>query len=216
MKGLFFAIYRSVVRLFLGTRIGCLYPVNVLHRKLMKRIRPETVKVHGMRMFLDPPDSLGLTFTGVYEPFETQLVKAHLRPGAVVLDIGANIGYYTLLFSQLAGKEGKVFAFEPEPRNLAILKRNIQINGLRNVVLVEKAVSNRAGRIQLHVSEENWGDHRAFSSDAGRRCVEVEAIRMDDFLSSQGVSPDFIKMDIQARRRWRLKEWRPRFPPASR
>jgi FkbM family methyltransferase len=154
-------------------------------------------EVQGHKMFLDSKDSLNLSINGIFEPFETEIVKKEIKKGDIVLDIGANIGYYTLIFAKLVGEQGKVFAFEPEPDNFALLEKNVEINGYRNVVLVQRAVSNKTGEIRLYLSEDNKGDHRIYDSHDGRKSIEVEAIRLDDYFKNYDGRIDFIKMDIQ-------------------
>lgn len=125
-------------------------------------------------------------------------MKKEIKKGNVVLDIGANIGYYTLIFAKLVGEEGRVYAFEPDPTNFALLKKNVEINGYKNVVLVQKAVSNNSGRIKLYLSKNNMGDHRIYDSgEDGRQHIEIEAIRLDDYFEHFEGRIDFIKMDIQ-------------------
>jgi len=68
-------------------------------------------------MFLDSCDSLQLSINEIYEPIETNFVKDKIKEKNIVLDIGANIGYYTLIFAKLVGNNGKVFAFEPERKS---------------------------------------------------------------------------------------------------
>lgn len=157
----------------------------------------QVYNVLGHGMFLDEKDSLQLSVHGVYEPFQTELAIGLIKKGDVVLDIGANIGYYTLIFARQVGPNGRVFAFEPEPANFAILKRNIEMNGYENVIMVPKAVSNATGRIRLYLCEENRGDHRIYDSGDGRQSLEVEAVRLDDYFDGYDGQVDFIKMDIQ-------------------
>ena len=89
-----------------------------------------------------------LSTRGYYEPFITAFVKDMIKEGDIVIDIGAHIGYYTLLFSKLVGKTGKVFAFEAHPDNFTLLKQNVETNGYTNVVVENKAVSNYNGKIK--------------------------------------------------------------------
>ena len=70
---------------------------------------------------------------GSYEPLETETVKREIKKGNVVSDIGANIGYFASIVAKLVGEEGKVFAFEPDPGNFALLERNVQTNGYKYV-----------------------------------------------------------------------------------
>lgn len=151
-------------------------------------------------MHLNPKDRIicdQLVNNKVWEPFETTLIMNEVKEGEVVLDIGANIGYYTLILSKLVGEGGKVFAFEPDPDNFALLKKNVTVNGLRNVILVKKAISNKSGTLRLYLSEENKGDHRIYDSCDGRRSVPIHCIRLDDYFRDYTGQIDFIKMDIQ-------------------
>lgn len=154
-------------------------------------------QVQGHEMFLDAKDSLRLSINGIFEPFETQLVNTQIRKGDIVLDIGANIGYYTLIFARLVGEQGKVFAFEPDPTNFSLLQKNVEINGYKNVELVQEAVSNKTGKLRLYLSEDNKGDHRIYDSHDDRESIEIEATRLDDYFRNYDGVVDFIKMDIQ-------------------
>lgn len=78
---------------------------------------------------------------GVHEPRETDFLAKALQPGMTFIDIGAHVGYYTLLGAAAVGKEGKVIAFEPEPYNLEILTKNVALNELTNVVVEGKGIS---------------------------------------------------------------------------
>ncbi|MEW6535514.1 MAG: FkbM family methyltransferase [Candidatus Auribacterota bacterium] len=168
----------------------------------LKKLNPAgviTVK-HGHTMVLDTKDSLHLMRKGVYESADNRIAQSIIKQGDVILDIGANIGYYTLLFAKLVGKKGKVYAFEPDPYNFSILSHNIRLNGYTNVVLLNKAVSDENGTISLYLSEDNFGDHRISNTEGRTHSVQVEAIRIDDFIKQQngaGVGVNFIKMDIQ-------------------
>lgn len=98
-----------------------------------------------IKLYLDSADDVmvpEILAYGCHEEEETEIFKKHLRGGMTVLDIGANVGYYTLLASDLAGPRGKVYAFEPEPVNYRILCENLKINGTENVAAFPKALSN--------------------------------------------------------------------------
>jgi FkbM family methyltransferase len=157
-------------------------------------------KVLGHTMFLDPKDQVvspTLLHTGCFEPLETELVMRIVRPGDVVLDLGANIGYYTLLFARLVGDSGKVIAFEPDPGNFNLLRKNLHANGYRNVILHNKAVADSNGTLRLHLCEENKGDHRLYDSGDDRSSIAVETITIDDAIAGVADRVDLIKMDIQ-------------------
>lgn len=193
--------YNITRKILLPTGIGRFYPVKFVKEKVCEFIssRIKYRKVLGHKMYLDSKDTLGLSFAGAVERVATQYVMKEIRKGNVVLDIGANIGYYTLIFAKLVGEEGKVIAFEPDPNNFALLKKNIAINGYQNVVLVEKAISNKSGKGRLYLAEENLGDHRIYESNVilGRKSIEIETIKLDDYFKDYEGRIDFIKMDIQ-------------------
>lgn len=113
-----------------------------------------------------------------------------------VLDIGANIGFHTLLLADLVGPEGKVFAFEPDPENFSLLVKNLKKNDYFNVFPIQKAVTDKTGKIDLYLSEENKGDHRVSDSEKGRKSIEIETVTLDDFMAVDE-HVDFIKLDIQ-------------------
>jgi FkbM family methyltransferase len=170
---------------------------RVVDKFIVSFLKSNYAEVQGHKMFLDSTDDLHLSIYGVFEPFETELVKKEIKKGDVILDIGANIGYYTLIFAKLVGQEGKVFAFEPEPDNFALLKKNVETNGYKNVILVQKAVSNKTEKTKLYLCEASAGDHRIYDSLDGRKSIEIEAIRLDDYFKGYDGKIDFIKMDIQ-------------------
>ena len=195
IRGLVFRAYRGAAMLAFGRALKAYYPAHPLHRRFLAAIRPEATTVMGHKMYLDAADSLLLSMRGVYEPEETKLVQRLVHPGDIVIDIGANIGYYTLQFAKLVRSAGKVIAFEPDPENFELLRRNVEINGY-NITLERRAVSNRSGRVQLYRSPLNTADHRIFDSRDGRLSVEVDAVRLDDYLGDLD-RVNFIKMDIQ-------------------
>jgi FkbM family methyltransferase len=100
-------------------------------------------------------------------------------------------------FAKLLGGQGKVFAFEPDEKNFDLLKKNIELNGYKNVTLVPKAVSNKTGKARLYLSEDNLGDHRIYDSHDSRHFIEIETVRLDDYFKDFEEKVDFIKMDVQ-------------------
>lgn len=156
------------------------------------------IEVQGHKMFLDAFDSLGLLINSdVNTLLLTEFVKKEIKKGDVVLDIGANIGYYTLLFAKAVGGTGRVFAFEPDVDNFALLKKNVEINGYKNVIVEQKAVSDLTSKVRLYLSEDNKGDHRIYDSHDHRRSVEIGSVSLDDYFKDYTGKINFIKMDIQ-------------------
>jgi len=134
-----------------------------------------------------------------YEKGTTRVFTELVKEGMNVVDIGANVGYYTLLAARRVGPSGKVYAFEPEPQNFKLLIENIQLNGYENVVAVQKAVSNRAGTASLFLGLRGSGSHSLLSSrDYGKETIAIETVTLDEFFEKEG-SPaiQVIKMDIE-------------------
>jgi len=130
---------------------------------------------------------------GVWEPTETRFFVATVRPGDCVVDVGANIGYYSLIASRLVGDSGHVLAIEPDAVNCAVLRRNLAENGAANVRVVEGAASDRNGSARLYHARTNFGDHRTYDSGDGRPSEVVPSMRLDDLVKRV----DFIKVDAQ-------------------
>jgi FkbM family methyltransferase len=180
-----------------GHGLGQIKPVRAVYDQLFHFLKPKSVMVQGHRMWLDDLDTLELATHEVYEPFETALFRNEIKPGQTVLDIGANIGYYTLIAAKLVGPKGKVYAFEPDPNNFDLLKKNVETNGYTNVVLINKAVSDKNRTSKLFLSKTNKGDHRLYDSKDRRPFVTVQTIKLDDFFKHLDKKIHFIKMDIQ-------------------
>lgn len=143
---------------------------------------------------LDAKDRLGLSHRAVYEPAMTAYAKRSIKPGMIVVDVGAHIGYYTTLMSRLVGPSGRVIAFEPEPENYRILRLNT--DGLGNVGAYPFAVSDEAGSASLYLNPRNSGDHRLCRVEGWER-VETTAITLDGFQELAGCAVGFLKIDAQ-------------------
>jgi len=169
-------------------------------KKIFPRKDSVTLMLDGHRMHADTFDrKLALLFWkySILESYEKELMREHVRPGMTVADIGANIGYYTVQFANWTGAAGKVYAFEPDPDNYALLEKNIQSNGYQNIHPYKLAISDKSGAGQLFISEDNRGDHRLFDTSQSRRRIPIETASLDDFSNKNQMKIDFIKMDIQ-------------------
>jgi FkbM family methyltransferase len=121
-------------------------------------------------------------------------MKKSVREGMTVLDIGANIGFYSQILSKLVGATGKVHAFEPSPRNFKFLVKNTA--HLPNVIRHNMAVGSETVRGKLYLSENLNVDHRTFTSDEERKTIDVDMVTIDDFFHN-GEKIDFVKIDVQ-------------------
>ena len=123
---------------------------------------------------------------GTYEADHIPALQQLVRPGMVVYDVGANVGYYTLALSRLVGDSGRVYSFEPGVRWAYYLRRHIELNALRNVTVVQAAVSDSAALVRF----SGWE-----IDDEGS--YVVPSISLDGFIAAGFPPPDFIKMDIE-------------------
>jgi len=134
----------------------------------------------------------------LWEPFETRLCLALVGPGAVCVDVGANLGYFTVLAAARAGAGGHVYAFEPDPENFALLSANVSLNGLvARCTLSSLALSDRAGEGCLYRSDDNLGDHQVYPGDGERPAESIRLARGDAVLGSAVDAIDFLKIDTQ-------------------
>ncbi len=166
----------------------------------------KTVSHHlagGGQMFLDTNDRLArrIRCEAAFEPAVRREVERIASRRVNVIDIGANIGYYTILTSKRIGPGKRVFSFEPQPDVVAKLHRNIQASGLPNVTVFPFALSDASGRAPFHVPQEGGESHGSMQANgrfAVLKIVDVETRRLDDVWQQLG-SPDIglIKMDAE-------------------
>lgn len=125
---------------------------------------------------------------------EIEFLKHTVKKGDVVLDIGANIGFYSKILSDLVGASGKVYSFEPDKVNFNYFLKNT--HGLTNIVPVNKAVADQTKTLKLYTSKLLNVDHRTYKVDEYEDELTIDAVSIDDFVSDT-FKVDFIKMDIQ-------------------
>ena len=135
---------------------------------------------------------------GSWEPEATQAITSTVKQGMTVIDIGAHIGYYTLLFAKCVGAKGRVFSFEPHPGNFEMLRKNVQLNHLTQVQTLDQAVFSRAGEITISVPDDqpNSGNG-SVCLDKGVRQFRVHAVSLDAFCEEYLIRPDVLKMDVE-------------------
>ena len=169
--------------------------------RLRRLVRPEvTVAMGSRRIRIDLRDRIiaKRLYLGIAWERDLQelLAAMSLRDG-VCLDIGANIGVHSLLMSELVGPAGRVYAFEPEPRNFALLEANLKLNRVTNVTAAATALGDSVGTCRLAVSPNNFGDHRVASGTEGRG-GDVPITTVD---AAMATVPDgavrFVKVDVQ-------------------
>lgn len=157
--------------------------------------RPLQLYVHGER---DQYVSRHIREEGIWEPFETSLVLSLLRPGDVFVDVGANIGYFSVLAASVVGAQGAVFAFEPDPDNYRLLWANAELNGLEHcITAVAAALSDVEGEGQLFLSENNLGDHQVYAGDEQRSSLSIALYQGSAYLAERIQRLDMLKVDTQ-------------------
>ena len=123
------------------------------------------------------------------EPKKLNMIEDFVSLNDIIFDIGANIGIYTLIFSKYAKK---VYAFEPLPRNYYYLQRTLNINGVENVHIINKAISDRTRTLYFEK-----GDSWATGSISNEGEIKISSITLDNFCDSNKISPDFLKIDVE-------------------
>jgi FkbM family methyltransferase len=170
-------------------------------RKIYYLFAPNIVDVMGQKMIIDKQDTViseTLLTSGVWEKYQTELVRKLLKKGDTFLDIGAHTGYYAVVAAKFVGSSGRVFAFEPDPHNFSIMQKNIELNKYQNVRISQSALSNKNGELKLYLNPENRGDHRVYDVPGGKRkFVLVDTVKLDDYFKKEDNRVDVINIDIQ-------------------
>lgn len=195
-----FDVMKGVSKHLIGRNLGRIPGAKEAFYKMFKKLTPKVIEVNGMKMCVDPEDRIianDLILHGSHEKFITKVVGSRVTEGMKVVDIGANIGYYTLLFAKQVGPSGKVYAFEPDPSNFALLSKNVEMNGFTNVILVNKAASDANGTADLYISEHNKGGHSMFNFNKEKSSIKIETVTLDDYFRDYEGNIDFIKMDVE-------------------
>jgi FkbM family methyltransferase len=128
-----------------------------------------------------------------FEGKEIKFINSNIKSGMNVVDIGANIGFYTLLFSKLVGSEGCVYSFEPDKQNYHYLKK--LCNKYNNIKLKNMAVGNKVGKIPLYLSDKLNVDHLTYDNGEKREVTQVSCVTIDKYFKDKKI--DFIKIDTQ-------------------
>lgn len=156
-----------------------------------------------MEVTLEEHSFREMYFFGTYEPDVTTVIKHLAKPGQKWLDVGANIGYFTILLSALVGPDGEVHAFEPNPVMVCRLERSLRQNGANNVFLNPCAVSNVSGvEVTLYVPLSHCGQSGQASllrhqDIAESQMVSVTTTTLDAYLAPLEQEIDFMKIDVE-------------------
>ena len=165
-----------------------------------------TGRLRGTRWLPASGGKLLRVMMGTYEKEQTALFEKLIHPGDVVFDVGAHVGYYTLLAGALTGPRGRVFAFEPEPSNFAFLKQHAALNGGASITVVNSAVGDHAGDVVFEYGTGSGTGHVASSGAANSSpppnraphgALVVPMLTLDAFAGDQRTQCHAIKIDVE-------------------
>jgi FkbM family methyltransferase len=175
-------------------RISYFFYKSILRKTIASKI------IHGSRMYLDLRNkgiSKTLWIAETREDLDVEIVKEELTEGMNVLEAGANIGYYLLIESKILAGGGKIYAFEPDPRNLEMLKINVEKNKLEKMVdIYPYAVSDKDHKTKFYIAEESNLNTMVDSGGGSDKYIDVEARKIDGFEEIEE-EINFIRMDIE-------------------
>lgn len=162
-----------------------------------------TQTIHGVKFFLDPDDLIITPQMVIYRQWEADLSDLFHRlctPDTVLVDVGANFGYFTVLGANLIGNRGsgQVFSFEPNPKLAALARRNLEINwSMAPIEFHEKAVADFSGNVTLHIPQGHGANASLSAPDQFdcEACV-VPVVRLDDVLPAD-LAIDLLKIDVE-------------------
>jgi len=202
------AAYRALYKLGRRVSNGRLYgtPVYKGIRAFLRRqlVADEIVETNGYKLVLDRDLSAfdpTMVDTGgpIWEPEMVEFLSRIVRPGQTVMDLGAESGYFALLFSRLVGDKGHVYAFEADPVSSARIAKSIAINNIRNVTLIAKAVSDRTGKERFY--PDGMRGALGYERFGNRPGIDIDCTTVDDAIPPSA-KVSFFKMDIEG------SEWR--------
>jgi FkbM family methyltransferase len=136
----------------------------------------------------------------VYDSWEPEVVRkviSAIQPGMTVVDVGAHVGYYTLLFAKNVGSSGRVLSFEPLPANFAVLQKNVEINGLKYVELFTSALFSSSRELAINLPTNSNSGEASVTESSDPKRMQIRATTLDAITSELNVRPDFIKIDVE-------------------
>ena len=186
-------IYGILYRQLLGTGISKHKSISKVHNYFDSKIQKKIVNIEGIKFLGIIENVMQVYVTNIPE---IEFCKKEIKKGDTAVDIGANIGLYTLFFSKLVGATGKVIAFEPDPENFDVLKKNIELNKITNVTLVQKGVSNKNETMKLYKSHAS-GAHSLVRNAKWQKdtYTDIQTITLDDYFKGEKI--DMIKIDTE-------------------
>ena len=176
------------------------WPLRQITNFIIKKIIPEKIKINSSFVYLNPNDPVisGALYFRVYENSETNFLNNICFEGMRVIDVGANVGYYSALISDLIGPNGIVLAIEPDSESFKYLLKTIKSSKNKNIRPFLKAASDHNNILPLYISKDNRGDNRLYKTNQKRNSIDVETIILDELIIKNEINQvDLIKIDVQ-------------------
>lgn len=209
IKKLSFRIILNTIKFFSGKRFSkLLRPLGGISDSFLQISAPGheyEIIVNGYKMLLPIKRnnkidgiSYAIIINRAWEPYTTNLFKQLILKGMNCIDIGAHVGYFTLLMAELVGDSGRILAFEPAAENYNFLVENIKLNNFKNITAIQKAVSDRTGQAKLYLNRSGSDLHTLYGQ--GSDCTEsiaVNRVSIDEFLRGEMCPVDIMKIDVE-------------------
>ena len=202
-------LYKSIIE---NLSHGKGYGKNKSVRKVMSffdlLFRSDEIMVHGHKMFLTKVGFEEYSTQGIYGKLDTQTVESLIKPGDHVIDVGAAIGYFTLIFARSVGNQGTVLAFEPKKDRFEILSKNVQVNNYANVKLENLAIMEKNKKMNFFQRDDGKSGLRYITDTEEpidyldtykhKTAVEISTVDLDEYLTSTGLLEkiSFMKIDV--------------------
>jgi FkbM family methyltransferase len=185
--------------------------LHYFERVAIRRIVENPVLIDGHRFFYRPEDSGSIISanTGRFESETYQTMFNILSSGMTMVDVGAHVGWYTLLGARLTGPSGYIYAFEAAPSTAELLQKNVLANEYSNVTVVNKAISHKRGKENFFIDDYSSGGSSLFISGREKNSIEVETISLDEFFQEEAWPPiHLVKIDIEGAEKLALEGMR--------
>ena len=181
--------FKSTIKIVGNKGLGKNFLGKSIKKYIIENSKTNEIIVNGCKMQLDKNDVMQMSLFD-YDPIETDIVKSNVKKNDIVVDVGANIGYYTLLMAKIGAI---VNSYEPALDNFKLLQKNVQQNNFpQNITLHNKAVSNFIGTSKLYLQKKHTGGHQlGFDRFQTDNSIEVLVTKLDfDKI-------DFAKIDVE-------------------
>lgn len=197
-------LFKIAIKPLVGTGIGRIKILADLYQKIATKILPDekVINVQGFNIRVVTQGHINdisteLLFKGVHEPMTTNVFKRLINEGNCVVDVGANVGYFTLLAARLVGQIGRVFAFEPSQQNMTELVHNLVLNSFQNVNTSLSALSDYNGRSKFFLSTTESARHSLIQTHEHDFSQVVDVQKLDDVIDYKHIPVHFLKTDTE-------------------